>query len=131
MLYKCYARLIFPFNYSQIVTSPYKVRVNPAVQVSFSKSQILIWMSSAIFRVKCMAPFLQTDGILTAPQPHYKNRDSEGCSRWRHLRKLEYDRNYWLGYKCCDCLALRKGPWIGQHQYHNNQMEQAKAAGEM
>lgn len=88
MPYKCHTRLIFPFNYSQIVTSPYKVRVNLAVQASFSKSPILIWMSSANFRVKCMAPFLQTDGILTAPQPHYKNWDSEGCPRWRHLRKL-------------------------------------------
>lgn len=51
---KCHFRLIFPSNYSQVAMSLNKVRVNLTAQGKL-KSQILIWMSSAIFRVKCAA----------------------------------------------------------------------------
>ena len=54
MQYKGHFRLIFPPNYSQVATSLNKVRVNLTAQGKL-KSQILIWMSSAIFRVKCAA----------------------------------------------------------------------------
>lgn len=54
MQYECHFRLIFPPNYSQVATSLNKVRVNLTVQGKL-KSQILIWMSSAKFRVKCAA----------------------------------------------------------------------------
>lgn len=66
--------------------------------------------SSELSVQSSMAAFLQTDGILTAPKPHYKNWDSEGCLNigWRHLRKLQRDQNYQLSYKCCDFLALGK-----------------------
>lgn len=71
-------------------------------KVSSFRSKILIWthMPSLESSVQSpVAPFLQTDGILTALQSHYKNWDLEGCSRWKHLRKLECDHNNWLSYK--------------------------------
>lgn len=55
-----------------------------------------------------MASFLQTDGILTAPQPHYKNWDLEGCSRWRYLRQLECDHNYHVSYNAVISWACEK-----------------------
>lgn len=54
MLYKCHARLMIPFNYSQMATSPLQSEGQPSC-TSKLKSQISIWMSTAIFRVKCTA----------------------------------------------------------------------------
>jgi hypothetical protein len=119
---------MFPSNCPQMAPSLYKVKSSQASKASYFRSKILIWMHSSTFRVKnvlssSLRQMAFSQLLITAPQLHYKPQDSQGCSRWRYLRKLECDHKYWIHYKCCNFLALGESH---EHQWYDNQMEQGR-----